>query len=85
MIVNEPILISNGRNSDIRYDFFYPRWAYDQYRVLMTAKAAAQGWNYLDLWNILPMTEFTNSAVHYTQAGARLLADKLRRTHHAVE
>ncbi|HEY3289866.1 MAG TPA: hypothetical protein VGK87_07055 [Anaerolineae bacterium] len=77
LIVNEPILRSNGRNSDIRYDFFYPRWAYDQYRAAMNAKAAAQGWNYIDLWDLLPMAEFTNSAVHYTPAGASLLADSL--------
>lgn len=77
LIVNEPILRSNGRNSDIRYDFFYPRWAYDQYRAAMNAKAASQNWNYLDLWDLLPMNEFTNSAVHYTPAGAKLLADSL--------
>ncbi len=32
LLVNEPILISNGENSDIRYNFYYPRWAYDAYR-----------------------------------------------------
>ena len=78
LIVNEPILISNGDNSDIRYDFFYPRWAYDQYRDFMTARAAAGGWHYLDLWNLIPMDQFTNSAVHYTPAGAALLADHLK-------
>ncbi|MCL4504574.1 MAG: hypothetical protein M1434_00610 [Chloroflexi bacterium] len=78
LIVNEPILISNGANSDIRYDFFYPRWAYDQYRAFMTARAAAGGWHYLDLWNLIPMDQFTNSAVHYTPAGAALLADHLK-------
>ncbi len=77
LIVNEPILRSNGRNSDIRYNFFYPRWAYDQYRAAMIAQATAQGWNYIDAWDLLPMSEFTNSAVHYTPAGAKLLADRL--------
>jgi hypothetical protein len=77
LIVNEPILISNGKNSDVRYDFFFPRWAYDQYRAFMAVKAQAGGWNYLDLWNLIPMGEFTNSAVHYTPAGARLLADQV--------
>ena len=78
LIVNEPILISNGANSDIRYDFFYPRWAYDQYRALLAARAAAGRWHYLDLWNLIPMDQFTNSAVHYTPAGAALLADHLK-------
>ena len=77
LIVNEPILISNGKNSDVRYNFFYPRWAYDQYRVLLADQAQTSGWNYVDLWNLLPMQEFTNSAVHYTPAGAKLLADQL--------
>jgi hypothetical protein len=77
LIVNEPILISNGKNSDVRYDYFYPRWAYDQYRTLLAAQAQAGAWNYVDLWNLLPMQEFTNSAVHYTPAGAQTLARQL--------
>lgn len=77
LIVNEPILISNGKNSDVRYDFFYPRWAYDQYRTLMANQAQAGGWNYVDLWDLLPMQEFTNSAVHYTPTGAQTLAAQL--------
>jgi hypothetical protein len=77
LIVNEPILISNGKNSDVRYDFFYPRWAYDQYRTLIANQAQAGGWNYVDLWDLLPMQEFTNSAVHYTPTGAQTLAAQL--------
>ena len=77
LIVNEPILISTGRNSDIRYNFFYPRWAYDQYRVIMAGQAQRQGWRYLDLWDLVPMSEFTNSAVHLTPGGSRLLADTI--------
>ena len=30
--INEPMLISNGKNSDVRYNSYYPRWVYDQYR-----------------------------------------------------
>src|SRR5262249_747077 len=51
IIINEPIFISSGVNSALRYDFFYPRWAYDSYRDLLQKQATAQGWNYLDLWN----------------------------------
>ncbi len=36
LLVNEPMLISNGVNSDLRYNFFYPRWAYDEYRQTLT-------------------------------------------------
>jgi hypothetical protein len=77
IIVNEPIYISNGKNSDIRYNFFYPRWAYDEYRVLMQQQAQVQGWRYVDLWDAVPSSEFTNSAVHLSPAGSKLLAQKL--------
>ena len=77
MLVNEPMLISDGSNSNIRYNFFYPRWAYDAYRQQLSEHAAGRNWNYLDLWNLVPAREFTNSAIHLTPAGERLLADKI--------
>ncbi len=78
-LVNEPILISSGENSDIRYNFFYPRWAYDNYRQALRAQADANGWNYLDLWDLVPEGEFTNSAIHLTPSGERLLAENIAR------
>lgn len=72
--VNEPILVSSGKNSDLRYNFYYPRWAYDAYRGLLGETAKASGWRYLDLWNLAPETEFTNSAIHLTPAGEASLA-----------
>ncbi len=77
VLVNEPILISNGRNSDIRYNFFYPRWAYDEYRNLLAERAQQNHWNYLDTWDIVPMQEFTNSGVHMTPYGESLLTAKV--------
>lgn len=77
LLVNEPMLISGGQNSGIRYNFFYPRWAYDEYRRLLASRAAQNGWNYLDLWNLAPLDQFTNSAIHLTPAGEALLADKI--------
>ncbi len=77
IVVNEPMFISDGQNSDVRYNFFYPRWVYDQYRELMPKMAAEQGWRYVDLWNLVPPAEFTNSAVHLTPAGSKLLAARL--------
>jgi hypothetical protein len=77
LLVNEPILISNGLNSDIRYNFFYPRWAYDEYRVLLAEHASEKHWSYLDLWDLVPMDEFTNSGVHLTPYGESLLANKI--------
>jgi hypothetical protein len=77
IFVNEPMFISQGANSDLRYNFFYPRWAYDDYRALMTAEAEARGWTYVDLWDAVPSTEYTDSAIHLTPAGSRLLAERV--------
>ena len=77
ILVNEPMLISAGTNSDIRYNFFYPRWAYDEYREMMTTLSKQNGWTYVDLWDIVPANEFTNSAIHLTPAGEKLLAENL--------
>lgn len=78
LVVNEPILISAGENSDIRYNFFYPRWAYDQYRAWLAEEASLSDWAYLDLWDSVPETEFTNSAVHLTPAGSRAYYEALK-------
>lgn len=78
LVVNEPILISTGENSDIRYNFFYPRWAYDQYREWLATDAESAAWAYLDLWDIIPETEFTNSAVHLTPAGSQAYYEALK-------
>jgi hypothetical protein len=74
VLINEPMFIADGENSDIRYNFYYPRWAYDDYRALMRQQAEAQGWRYLDLWGAVDNTEFTNSAIHLTPRGERQLA-----------
>jgi hypothetical protein len=78
LIVNEPMLISQGQNSDLRYNFFYPRWAYDDWRQMMQARAASEGWNYLDLWNLVSADQFTNSAIHLTPVGETLLAEQVK-------
>jgi hypothetical protein len=75
LMVNEPIFIASGQNSDIRYNFYYPRWAYDQYRSLMIQMALREGWSYLDAWEAIPSSEFTNSAIHLTPTGSQALAE----------
>ena len=77
MIVNEPVLISTGKNSNIRYDYYYPRWAYDQYRVWMSAEMTKAQIDYVDLWDLAPESEFTNSAIHLNRAGEELLAERI--------
>ena len=54
---------NHGQNSDIRYNFFYPRWAYDDYRALLGSQAAARGWPYADLWDAVDNDQFTDSLI----------------------
>jgi hypothetical protein len=78
IIVNEPILISSGKSNEIRYNFYYPRWAYDQYRLWMETAAREAGYAYLDAWDIIPSEEFTNSAIHINREGMARLAERLK-------
>jgi hypothetical protein len=77
--VNEPIYLSHGENSDIRYNFFYPRWAYDQYRQLFADMCKSRNWQCLDEWNLVPAGEFTNSAIHMTPAGTEMFATQIEK------
>ena len=76
-VVNEPIFISDGISSNFRYNAWYPHWAYDQYRILLAETAVTQNWHYIDLWDIISGTEFTDSPVHLTGAGNERLAAEL--------
>ncbi len=78
LFVNEPMLISTGENSDIRYNAFYPRWAYDRFRQIVAAESAQAGWWLLDLWDYLPDAAcYTDSAVHLTPDCSAQLAGRL--------
>ncbi len=77
LIINEPMLISDGENSEIRYNYYYPREAYDSWRLSLNSIAEENGWNLLDLWNILEPKDFTNSAIHYNAESASLIADRI--------
>ena len=77
LLINEPIYIADGTNSDIRYNAWYPRWAYDQWRTLLADQAQTRGWNLLDLWDEIPSSEFTDSPVHLTPSGSRQLSARI--------
>ena len=79
LLVNEPIFISDGENSDVRYNLWYPRWAYDAYRELWGDVAAEAGWNVVDAWDLINPDEFTDSPVHLTPVGSQQLALHLSR------
>jgi hypothetical protein len=75
LLINEPMFISGGQNSDLRYNSFYPHWAYDQYREQLAAFAIAQDRPYLDLWDAVPPEEFSDTPVHLTAIGNHLYAE----------
>ena len=77
LFINEPMFISHGENSDIRYNFFYPRWAYDDYHNLMEETSIENGWQYIDMWDTIDPSEFTNSAVHLSPEGTRQFAQAI--------
>ena len=74
ILVNEPIFISEGINSNLRYDAMYPRWAYDEYRALLQQMCKKNAWHCIDLWDAIPPAEFTNTAIHITPLGSSELA-----------
>lgn len=80
LLVNEPMFISQGKNSDIRYNFYYPKWAYDDYRTMLQQISNQNNWNYLDLWDTISGDEFTNSAVHLSPTGTIHLSEQLTAT-----
>lgn len=78
LLVNEPILVVVGDpNSSVRYNNYYPRWVYDQYREYVQEAASRRSWNYLDLWNAFPSPYFTDTPLHLTPDGQHLLATML--------
>jgi hypothetical protein len=80
VIINQPILIATGPNSDVRYNAYYPRWAYDVYREMMAVEASKQDWNYLDLWDAVPAEMFTDNAIHTSPEGVELVVDQIGAT-----
>jgi hypothetical protein len=77
ILINEPILISEGVNSSVQYNYYYPRWAYDQYRLIMKEFTQKNNFRYYDLWNLIPEGEFTNSAIHLSEDAENKLADEI--------
>ncbi len=78
MLINEPMLIVSGvANSDVRYNDYYPRWVYDQYRQYLQSAATENSWNYLDLWDAMAPRYFEDTPLHLTPTGQELLAGLL--------
>lgn len=77
LIVNEPIFISDGVNSDLRYNELYPRWAYDEYRASLQTLASANDWLLLDIWDAVPDDAFTDFPLHYNAEWTCRIAEQV--------
>ena len=75
--INEPILISQGENSEIRYNYYYPRWAYDQYREIIKNASDKLKTPFYDFYRLVPEHMFTNSAIHLNREGESLLVKEI--------
>jgi len=77
ILVNEPMLVSEGENSEFRYNYYYPRWVYDAYRVELADACNSNSWTCLDLWDAVPQEHFTNTAIHRNAYGEALFAQRI--------
>jgi hypothetical protein len=77
VLVNEPTFIATGLHSDVRYNDLYPRWAYDQYRNILSTHAQSNAWVYLDMWNTIPAKYFIDGSLHIQPKGEKLFAEQL--------
>jgi hypothetical protein len=67
VFINEPMYIEE--NNPVRYNQVYPRWVYDQYRILLDRISRERSWIYVDLWNALLPNEFVDTVFHRTFEG----------------
>lgn len=77
VLVNQPIFVANGLNSEVRYNSVYPRWIFDKYRQFIFDWTSERGQSYLDFWNILPPADFADQAFHRNANGENHFADLL--------
>lgn len=75
LFFNEPMFIGTGENHDIRYNYYYPRAAYDAWRKLWLESCDAFSYLCIDAWDALENGNFTNSAIHYDPIGANRLSE----------
>jgi hypothetical protein len=75
LLINEPIYRSDA--SPVRWNTYYPRWAYDTYRQAIQDVATREGWHYVDFWDAAPPDQFTDTDFHLTPAANCAYAEKL--------
>ncbi|MEP7289262.1 MAG: hypothetical protein ABI947_26215 [Chloroflexota bacterium] len=75
LIVNEPIMIVKG--SPANYNEFNGREIYDLYRSTFNRTCTDQRLWCMDLWDLLPMSEYTDSPLHRTAQGNAAIATRV--------
>ena len=75
VLVNEPIYRNEAH--PLRYNTYYPRWAYDDYRAAFAQLAQRQNWRYLDFWDAVPADQFTDTDFHLTADANCAYAERL--------
>ena len=81
LIVNAPTFIASGPNAEREYNSYYGRSFYDRYRRVLQEFCGTHAIPYLDLWNLVPPSEYSDTPGHYTPAGnariARAVTERL--------
>ncbi|MBI5568092.1 MAG: hypothetical protein HY870_24555 [Chloroflexi bacterium] len=77
LVVNEPIYIASGPNTEVNYNSYYERNLYDRFRAALADFTRQHSMTYLDLWNFLPAEDYSNTALHYNLEGNRRIAQQL--------
>lgn len=75
VLINEPIY--RKEDDPLRYNSYYPRWAYAGYRQVFSQLAAAEQWDYLDLWDAVPTDQFTDTDFHLTAEASCAYAERM--------
>ena len=77
VLINEPIFVADGENHLLRYNGFYPRWVYDEYRRFMRDWTGKNQYPWLDYWNTLSPVDFADQYFHRRVSGEQRFAEWL--------
>ncbi len=77
LLINEPMLVGSGANSEVNYNANYARDFYDRYRDTLAQVASDHGIRYADLWNLIPASHFTDTPLHSDAGGYAILSAAL--------
>jgi hypothetical protein len=77
LVVNEPMVIGSGPNSDVNYNMQYEQALYDRYHDVLGEFVAEYGIRYADLWEVIPAERFTDTPLHTDAEGFAILAAAL--------